>query len=94
MGKFSKLGVIEIDCRAYQLLQGIRQRLFSEMGEGFLSVMSNHSPLERPEFKNGLVNFAARRRVDGGAELAFSDASQLETEPQLRRRQRIQPGRS
>jgi hypothetical protein len=28
----------------------------------------------------------------GGAELAFSDASQLETEPQPRRRQRIQPG--
>jgi hypothetical protein len=42
MGKFSKLGVFEIDCRGYQLLQGIRQRLFSEMGEGFLSVMSNH----------------------------------------------------
>ena len=53
MGKFSKLGVIEIDCRGYQLLQGIRQRhrLCSEMGEGFLSVMSNHQPLERLEFK-------------------------------------------
>jgi hypothetical protein len=42
MGKFPKFGMIEIDCRGYQLLQGIRQRLFSEMGEGFLSVMSNH----------------------------------------------------
>jgi hypothetical protein len=70
MGKFSKLGVIEIDCRGYQVLQGIRQRLFSEMGEGFLSVMSNHQPLERLEFKNGLVNFAARRRVDG-AKLSY-----------------------
>jgi hypothetical protein len=67
MGKLPKLGVIEIDGRGYQLLQGIRQRdrLFPEMGEGFLSVMSNHQPLERLEFKNGLVNFAARRRVDG-----------------------------
>ena len=67
MGKFSKLGVIEFDCGGYQLLQGIRQwdRLFSEMGEGFLSVISNHQPLERLELKNGLVNFAAHRRVDG-----------------------------
>ena len=67
MREFSKLGVIEIDCRGYELLQGIRQRdrLFFEMGEGFLSVTSNHQPLERLEFKEAIVNFAARQRVDG-----------------------------
>jgi hypothetical protein len=64
--------MIEINCRGYKLLQGIRQRyrLFSEMGKGFLSVMSNDQPLERREFKNSSVNFAARRDVDG-AKLSY-----------------------
>ena len=44
MGKFPKFGMIEIDCRGYQLLQGVgqRDRLFSQMGERFLGVMGNH----------------------------------------------------
>jgi hypothetical protein len=35
------------------------------MGKSFLSVMSNHQPLERLKLKNGIVNLIARRRVDG-----------------------------